>query len=240
MKNIILTVIIILLVGAGIWYFTNKDLNQIPSNPPNFSADPTKFSEGNLEGQASTTEQKINNPPNFSAENLGGQVNNQTQRKSMNAIIHTNLGDITIKLNSEGTPNTVANFVKLAQSGFYNGTKFHRVIKGFMNQAGDPLSKDDSQMARWGTGGPGYQFADEISSSNKNEVGSLAMANAGPNTNGSQFFINVADNSFLNTKHTVFGNVIEGMDVVIAINNVKTAVGDRPIEAVIIKSIEIK
>jgi cyclophilin family peptidyl-prolyl cis-trans isomerase len=95
-------------------------------------------------------------------------------------------------------------------------------------------------MARWGTGGPGYQFADEITPSNSNDVGSLSMANAGPNTNGSQFFINVSDNSFLNTKHTVFGNVVEGMDVVTAINNVQTGSNDRPVSPVIINSITIK
>ncbi|MEI6420167.1 MAG: peptidylprolyl isomerase [bacterium] len=158
----------------------------------------------------------------------------------MNAIMHTSVGDITIKLSPEVTPNTVANFVKLAESGFYDGTKFHRVIKDFMNQGGDPLSKDDAMMSRWGTGGPGYQFADEITPSNNNKVGSISMANAGPNTNGSQFFINVADNSFLNTKHTVFGNVTEGMDVVTKINNVKTGQNDRPVEAVVIKSITLK
>ena len=80
----------------------------------------------------------------------------------MNAILRTNKGDITIELDSINTPNTAANFVKLAKSGFYDGTKFHRVIKGFMNQGGDPLSKDDSMITRWGTGGPGYSFADEI------------------------------------------------------------------------------
>jgi peptidylprolyl isomerase len=228
MKNIIISIIIILLLASGIWYFT-KSNNQEKLTLQNMKDNVTNDSA------ASTSEQKINNnPSNLSAENLGGQ------EKSMNAILHTSLGDITIKLSPDTTPNTVANFVKLAQSGFYDGTKFHRVIKGFMNQGGDPLSKDDSSMARWGTGGPGYQFADEITQTNNNGIGSLAMANAGPNTNGSQFFINVADNSFLNTKHTVFGNVTEGMDIVTAINNVKTAPGDRPVEAVLIKSITIK
>jgi peptidylprolyl isomerase len=226
MKNIIISIIIALLLASGLWYLVNNSSNKssVTTSPPNFSADPTKFSGENLEGEA----------------NLGGQVNKIKQTKSMNAILHTSMGDITIKLNPETPPNTVANFTKLAQSGFYDGTKFHRVIKGFMNQGGDPLSKDDSQMARWGTGGPGYQFADEITQSNNNGVGSIAMANAGPNTNGSQFFINVADNSFLNTKHTVFGNVADGIDVVTAINNTKTGTNDRPVEAVIIKSITIK
>jgi peptidylprolyl isomerase len=159
-------------------------------------------------------------------------------QKIMNATLHTNKGDITIQFNPN-TPKTVENFIKLAKSGFYDGTKFHRVIKDFMNQGGDPLSKDDSMMMRWGTGGPGYQFADEIVSGNKNDIGTLSMANAGPNTNGSQFFINTGNNNFLDTKHTVFGKVVTGMDVAIAINSVKTGEADRPVDPVVIKSISL-
>jgi len=114
------------------------------------------------------------------------------------------------------------------------------VIKGFMIQGGDPLTKDDSMAARWGTGGPGYQFADEISGSNQNNIGTIAMANAGPNTNGSQFFINVANNNFLDTKHTVFGKVIAGMDVVTKIENTATGQADRPASPMIINSIDLK
>lgn len=158
--------------------------------------------------------------------------------KITNAILHTNMGDITINFNQE-TLNTVENFVKLAGAGFYDGTKFHRVIADFMNQAGDPLSKDDSMKSLWGTGGPGYKFADEITANNKNDVGSISMANAGPNTNGSQFFINVAPNNFLDSKHTVFGNVTSGMEVVLAINNVDTDHSDRPLSPVIIEKITL-
>jgi len=157
----------------------------------------------------------------------------------MQATLRTTKGDIVIEF-SGATPNTVANFTKLAGAGFYNGTKFHRVIPGFMIQGGDPLSKDDSLQARWGTGGPGYQFADEIAADNRNTVGTIAMANSGPNTNGSQFFINVADNSFLDTKHTVFGKVIAGLDVVKAIEATPTAAGDRPIEPMVITSVDLK
>ena len=159
--------------------------------------------------------------------------------KMTHATLHTNKGDITIEF-STATPKTVENFTKLAQAGFYDGTKFHRVIQGFMNQGGDPLSKDDSKKMMWGTGGPGYQFADEISATNHNDVDTIAMANAGPNTNGSQFFINVAPNNFLDTKHTVFGKVTAGMDVVTAINNVKTDSSDKPLDPVIIESITLK
>lgn len=161
------------------------------------------------------------------------------QNKIMQATFKTSKGDITIEFLGEQAPNTVANFTKLAGEGFYNGVKFHRVIKGFMIQGGDPLTKDDSQMARWGSGGPGYQFADEITPTNSNDVGTISMANAGPNTNGSQFFINTANNSFLNPKHTVFGKVVKGMEVVTAIENVATAPGDRPVEAVVINSITL-
>src|SRR3989344_5555217 len=116
-------------------------------------------------------------------------INSNNQAKTMNAILHTNKGDITIEFFESQAPNTVANFVKLAQEGFYDGTKFHRVIKGFMIQGGDSLTKDDSKMDLWGTGGPGYAFSDEIGAGNKNDIGTISMANAGPNTNGSQFFI---------------------------------------------------
>lgn len=130
------------------------------------------------------------------------------------AVMQTNKGVIEIELFSSDAPKTVENFVKLAKEGFYDGVKFHRVIKGFMLQGGDPLSKDDSRQAEWGTGGPGYAFEDEIHANNRNVVGTIAMANAGPNTNGSQFFINTVDNNFLDIKHTVFGKVVSGMEVV--------------------------
>lgn len=164
---------------------------------------------------------------------------NTNQKKIMHATLHTNKGDITIEFSPNATPNTVANFIKLAQAGFYDGTKFHRVIKGFMIQGGDPLSKDDTKMALWGTGGPGYSFADEIGPTNHNDVGTIAMANSGPNTNGSQFFINVAPNNFLDTKHTVFGKVTAGADVVMAIATTPTGAQDRPIEPMIISGITL-
>lgn len=175
----------------------------------------------------------------FPEVNTKPVVNVETNKKIMLAILHTSKGDITIQLN-EATPKTVENFVTLAKKGFYDGTKFHRVIEGFMNQGGDPLSKDDAQKSRWGTGGPGYQFGDEIMQGNRNDVGTIAMANAGPNTNGSQFFINAAANNFLDTKHTVFGKVTDGMDVVLAINTVDTDGSDKPLVPVVIKGITLK
>ena len=157
----------------------------------------------------------------------------------MKATLQTNHGDIVINFFDKETPNTVANFVKLAKEGFYNGVKFHRVIKDFMIQGGDPLTKDDSQMHRWGTGGPGYKFEDEITAGNSNAIGTISMANAGPNTNGSQFFINLRDNHFLNSKHTAFGEVVSGIEVARAIEAVPTAPGDRPKEHVVINNVLI-
>jgi cyclophilin family peptidyl-prolyl cis-trans isomerase len=155
------------------------------------------------------------------------------------AVIATNYGTFTIELYGDKTPKTVENFTNLAKNGFYTNTKFHRVIKGFMIQGGDPLSKDDSQKDYWGTGGPGYQFEDEIVSGLSNVTGTLSMANAGAGTNRSQFFINVADNTFLDGKHTVFGKVLEGMDVIFSIAATQTDGNDRPVKPVEITSIEI-
>ncbi len=156
------------------------------------------------------------------------------------AIMHTNKGDITIEFLPSQAPNTVTNFLKLSKEGFYDEVKFHRVIKGFMIQGGDPLSKDDTMIGSWGTGGPGYKFNDEITPDNHNNIGTLSMANAGPNTNGSQFFINTANNNFLDSKHTVFAKVTSGMSIVTAIESTQTGVNDRPVDAVVITSIEVK
>ncbi|MDB5224959.1 MAG: peptidyl-prolyl cis-trans isomerase, peptidylprolyl isomerase [Candidatus Adlerbacteria bacterium] len=168
-----------------------------------------------------------------------GATTNVNTAKIMHATIHTNKGDITLEFYPQQAPNTVANFIKLASASFYNGTKFHRVIKGFMDQGGDPLTKDDSAKARWGTGGPGYQFNDEVTSANSNTAGTIAMANSGPNTQGSQFFINAVDNHSLDKGYTVFGKVTSGMDVVTAINNVPTDSADRPLDPVIVTSVTV-
>ncbi len=126
------------------------------------------------------------------------------------ATIQTNRGTIKLQLHDDKTPKTVANFEKLANDGFYNGLKFHRVIADFMVQAGCPQGT--------GTGGPGYQFADEFHKDLKHDgPGVISMANAGPNTNGSQFFITHVATPWLDGKHSVFGKVIEGQDVVNAI-----------------------
>jgi len=151
------------------------------------------------------------------------------------------MGDITIAFYPDQAPKTVANFIKLASSGFYDSVKFHRVIQGFMDQVGDPLTKDDSKMAQWGTGGPGYTIADEFGTTHPNVAGSVAMANTGqPNSGGSQFFINAVDNHFLDGKYTVFGHVTAGMNVVTAINNTPVDSSDRPLTPVVLTSITLK
>jgi cyclophilin family peptidyl-prolyl cis-trans isomerase len=148
-----------------------------------------------------------------------------------NATMQTNHGAIELELFDDDAPKTVENFKKLAQDGFYDGVIFHRVIGDFMIQGGDPTGT--------GSGGPGYQFEDEFND-HKVEQGALAMANAGPNTNGSQFFIvTAAACPWLDGKHTVFGRVTDGMDVVAAIEQVETGPGDRPREDVRIESISL-
>jgi cyclophilin family peptidyl-prolyl cis-trans isomerase len=155
------------------------------------------------------------------------------------AKLITTLGDITVEFYAEDSPITVNNFLNLAKDGFYDGTSFHRVISDFMIQGGDPNSKDQTNKASHGTGGPGYKFADEF---NQNPLvkGSLAMANSGPNTNGSQFFIVTLDATpWLDGKHTNFGRVVDGVEVVDAIEGVEKDARDNPLESVLIKSIEL-
>jgi len=156
------------------------------------------------------------------------------------AVMKTNMGEIKLELFVKDAPETVGNFIKLSNEKFYDGTRFHRVIKGFMIQGGDPNSKDDD-WSNDGIGGPGYVFKDETNS-NKIIRGVLAMANAGPNTNGSQFFIVTAESApWLDGKHTVFGKVVEGMDIVDKIENSATdkTKNDHPVENVTIESVII-
>jgi len=168
----------------------------------------------------------------------------QVIKKNMDKVVlETNFGNIELELYKDKAPNTVANFLKLAKSGFYDGTKFHRVIKDFMIQGGDPNSKTDDP-ATYGIGGPGYQFNDEI-----NDLpmvrGMLAMANAGTyngkGTNGSQFFIITAvETPWLIGKHTVFGKVISGMEVVDKIENLKVNQNDLPLSPVIVSKVTVE
>lgn len=169
----------------------------------------------------------------------------ETVSKDPNRVLvsmKTSLGVISLELFKDKSPVTVENFVKLAKSGFYDGTKFHRVIKDFMIQGGDPLSKLNDKKDMWGTGGPGYAFKDEINDV-KLVAGVLAMANAGPNTNGSQFFIVTAEATpWLDGKHTAFGRVTSGMDIVKAIENtpVDNSRGDKPLTDMIVERVIVE
>lgn len=184
---------------------------------------------------------------NLSSKNIAAMNEIEKTKEKMSAIIKTNFGDIEVEFFEDKAPATVANFVKLSNANFYDGIKFHRVIKDFMIQAGDPLSKDDSQKNRWGTGGPGYKFEDEIKKDDDiyktgYKRGFLAMANAGPNTNGSQFFIMRKDVK-LPPNYTIFGRVIKGMDVVDKIAEVETYMPgqlDRPINDITIETISVR
>jgi len=153
--------------------------------------------------------------------------------KPATAIFTTNLGTFEVELATKDAPKTCENFINLVKKGFYKDITFHRVIDGFMIQGGDPTGT--------GMGGPGYTIKDEFSSKLKHNVpGILSMANAGPNTGGSQFFITLAPTPWLDGKHAVFGKVVKGMDVVKKIGQVKTDAKDKPLSPVVIKNITIK
>jgi len=138
-------------------------------------------------------------------------------------LLNTSMGDITMEL-FDDMPVTAGNFRKLVEKGFYDGTIFHRIIDGFIIQGGDPTGT--------GRGGPGYAIKDEFTDHNRNDRRTIAMANAGPNTGGSQFFINLVNNNYLDKAHPVFGNVVEGMDVAEKMSKVKTGAMDRPAKEV--------
>jgi peptidylprolyl isomerase len=164
------------------------------------------------------------------------------------AVFNTNQGVIEIELFDNTMPITAGNFAKLAGEGFYNGTKFHRVIEGFMIQGGDPFTKTDEVM-RYGTGGPDYSIPDEHIAGEylTNVRGTIAMANSGPNSGGSQFFINLVDNTNLDfdkqplsSKHPVFGRVVKGMEIVDKIGQAEVNPRDLPLEDIVIESLEIR
>ena len=193
-------------------------INTMPEEKTNTTATPSNNAAAQLAGVAASVQDSV--------------------------TLKTSMGDITVKLYTKDAPKTSENFIKLASSGFYDGVKFHRVIKGFMIQGGDPVSKDDSLSARWGSGGPGYKFADEINPSNAiyqrgYKHGVLAMANSGRDTNGSQFFIMANDYS-LPPQYTIFGEVTSGLSVVDAIDATPTDGNDRPLTPVIINAAVVK
>jgi cyclophilin family peptidyl-prolyl cis-trans isomerase len=154
------------------------------------------------------------------------------------ATLHTNMGDIKIKFRDD-TPKTVENFIKLTNQEFYERTRIHRVVSNFLIEGGDPLSKFDSTRTQWGKGGPGYSFPDEIDDDDKMVRGVVAMVNNGPDTNGSQFFILTQDADWLDKQHTIFADVVAGMDVVDNIAALPTGPTGVPFENITIASIEL-
>jgi len=229
-KKTIISIVILVLILFSVWQISvalnkNKNIDRGSVSEENNS---DKNDEIKVEDVVIEKEQKLNeNEDAVVADEVSKgeaeviEENNKANEIIMNqenkiAVIETNKGNIKLELYTKDAPKTVENFVKLASESFYDGIKFHRVISDFMIQTGDPLSKDDNP-ANDGTGGPGYSFEDEINF-HKVDVGSLAMANSGPNTNGSQFFIvTQRAQPHLDGKHTVFGKVLEGMDVVTSI-----------------------
>lgn len=228
-------VVLVLLILAGLSYVTPKNTLKTSES----ESDQYNSSTAPLEQATSTSTTTSMNTTQQTVPNTNAPTN---------VVLHTNRGDITLELYTDKTPITAGNFIKLAKEGFYDNTKFHRVISGFMIQGGDPLTKDDAQAGRWGTGGPGYTIEDEFVAGLSNVRGTIAMANVGqPHTGGSQFFINLVDNTGLDfdkppmsSSHPVFGRVVAGMEVVDVIGSTKTAAGDRPVDPVIIQSVEVR
>ncbi len=224
MKNLIFSIIFVGLVIVG-GYYLFKDDNKPADITLNYGNNATTtdsystttpvFEDGTLPAGTSTTPVITNN------------------KKTHMVTIDTNYGKIVIETYDADAPNTVNNFVTLANKGFYNGLTFHRVIKGFMIQGGDPSGN--------GTGGPGYKFDDELNPATASykagyKKGVVAMANAGPNTNGSQFFIMHADYPLPNA-YTIFGHVVSGQDVVDKIANVQVGANDKPASSVVMKTV---
>lgn len=179
-----------------------------------------------------TNESQDNNQEATAKNQTEDPMINSTPQPNKTVVLKTNKGDIKIELFNSTMPITANNFLKLAEQDFYDGVIFHRVIPDFMIQGGDPDGN--------GTGGPGYNIPDEFTDKNKNDRGTISMANSGPDTGGSQFFINVVDNNFLDSKHPVFGKVVEGMDVVDEIVKVEADAMDRPVDEVVIEDVVVQ
>lgn len=225
--NIVIVLVLLVVVGAG-YYLYNKTRSVIPDAVSAVAVDSTG-------GTLTVTETPIE-PVGAVTNNIADNKPIVAEKKNMNHVtIDTNFGKIALELYTKDAPKAAENFVMLAEKGFYNGVIFHRVIPGFMIQGGDPQGTS--------TGGPGYQFADELDPNTPSakagyKKGVLAMANAGPNTNGSQFFIMLADYP-LPHNYTIFGHVVSGQDVVDAIGKTKTGPNDRPVTPVVMKSVTV-
>lgn len=228
MKDLLTICIIIAVLGGGLWYLFSKSPNQ-ESVKPVVTLQETSGNDGG--GNPAVSPEPQGQPSDK-------QIITETNTKlHMNTItIDTNHGKIIFQTYNDDAPKTVENFITLAKKGFYDNLIFHRIIKGFMIQGGDPTGT--------GTGGPGYKFADELNPNAPSyktgyRKGVVAMANAGPNTNGSQFFIMLEDTP-LSNNYTIFGKVISGQEVVDEIGSVKTDASDKPFEPVVMKKITVE
>lgn len=234
MKNLILSIIVVGVVVLG-GYFLFKDDKPVQdkigdslqnaTSTDTFATSTQVFEDGTLPPKETVITNKTPITPVVPAEN----------KKTNMITIETNYGKIVLQMYEADAPNTVKNFVTLADKGYYNGLTFHRVIKGFMIQGGDPNGN--------GTGGPGYKFNDELNPATPSykagyKKGIVAMANSGPNTNGSQFFIMHADYPLPNL-YTIFGKVVEGQDVVDKIANVQVGANDKPVSPVTMKTVTV-
>lgn len=235
-------VAIMLLVLLGLSKLSNRPVDPDPLPSDNEALQIEDEAKLPDQDSASSTE-SVSNEENIINQE---QTMNETQENTR-VVLKTNKGDITLELFTRDMPITAGNFLKLANENFYDGVKFHRVIDNFMIQGGDPNTKDDSKQALWGTGGPGYSIEDEHIPGFSNVRGTISMANSGPQSGGSQFFINLVDNvnldfdkQPLSSKHPVFGQVVAGMDVVDAIAKVQTGPRDVPVEPIIIQDIEVQ
>jgi len=179
----------------------------------------------------------------------GVEETSVVQEETMNpvAVFETSMGTFKLELFMDQMPITAGNMKTLIEQGYYDGQRFHRIIDGFMIQGGDPQSKDDSLRSRWGTGGPGYTIEDEHVAGLSNLRGTISMANSGPQSGGSQFFINLVDNTYLDwdkppmqSKHPVFGKIVEGMDVIDKIGSVETNMYDQPTTDVVITKVTLE
>ena len=227
----VIAVLIVILGGLAYFLQGNMDLPQVKVEQVSTSTEATSTTKK----ITSIVKKPMNNKTNNSSSTI------QLPEKITSATITTNKGVIEIIFATD-TPETVKNFATLALSDFYDGTRFHRVMRDFMIQGGDPLSKEIANKNRWGTGGPGYTFDDEFHAYDTLPQGTLAMANSGPNTNGSQFFIvtAIAGTPWLIGKHTVFGHVTKGLDIALRIADMQTDGSDRPLQDVVVEKIEIK
>lgn len=229
----ILYLLIVPLIGLSVSACTlDKEEAPVTNTPSNLTNNVAPSAKP--VSPATPSQQQVNNNKNMKSIDQQEDLVKQYSQ----AIIKTNLGDVTLEFYGEDSPITVNNFLNLAKKGFYDGLKFHRIIKGFMIQGGDPITKT-AEVNLYGTGGPGYKFQDEFNN-HKLVAGSLAMANSGPGTNGSQFFIVTAEETpWLDGRHTNFGKVVAGLDVVKKIEAVETGVNDRPLEDVVILKVEL-